>query len=364
MIELKYYTFLLFLILSTILISFQSIAQPEILEESAHQINQDSSIFNVLAREDILHLDIKTNFKQLIKEKKKEEKIEGLLSYKNRDGQEIEQNILLRTRGNIRKNICYYPPIKIYFPKEDLKKAGLQAKFNDYKIVLGCKSGQVAQDYVLKEYLVYKLYEEMTDLSFRVQLIHLTIDDLEGKQNTMVSYGFMIENEDELAARIHAEVFEPKILSPRTIEPAQYDLMTVFQFMVGNTDWFMYNKHNLKAFKFNTSLPITIPFDFDYAGLVGAKYAVPHKDLPIENIRERFFLGKCRKEGAYEPTLQLFRDKKEMLLNTCSNFTFLDEKNRAYIYDYLVDFFEILDNPKRTKRSITDHCDQHIKIGK
>ena len=74
MIELKYYTFLLFLILSTILISFQSIAQPEILEESAHQINQDSSIFNVLAREDILHLDIKTNFKQLIKKKRKKKK--------------------------------------------------------------------------------------------------------------------------------------------------------------------------------------------------------------------------------------------------------------------------------------------------
>lgn len=350
-----------FLILSVILIHAEStIAQ----QENSDTTKKDSSMFNVLARENILHLYIKTNFKQLIKEKKKEEKLEGLLSYKNREGQEVEQNILLRTRGNMRKNICYYPPIKIYFPKKDLKEAGLQPKFNDYKIVLGCKSGKVAQNYVLKEYLIYKLYQEMTDLSFRVQLIHLTIQDLEGKQKTVESYGFIIENEDELAARINAEIFEPKILSPKTIEPSQYDLMTVFQFMVGNTDWYMYNKHNLKSFKFEKSLPITIPFDFDYAGLVGTGYAVPHEKLPIKSVEERFFLGRCRDEGVYESTLQLFRNKKEAILNTCSNFPYLDKQNRKAVLNYLEAFFEILDSSKRTKKLIIQHCDRHVKIDK
>lgn len=359
--EVKHILIIHFLLLFTILISTKStIAQ----SESIVTTKNDSSIFNVLAMEEVLHLHIKTKFKQLIKEKKKEERQAALLTYKDRQGQEVAQNIQLRTRGNMRKNICYFPPIKIYFPKDGLEKAGLNRKFNDYKLVLGCKSGQTAQNYVLKEYLVYKLYQEMTDLSFRVQLIHLTIEDLEGKQKTMESYGFMIENEDELAARIQAEVFEPKILSPKTIEPSQYDLMTVFQFMVGNTDWYMYNKHNLKSFKFEDSLPITVPFDFDYAGLVGTAYAVPHEKLPIKSVEERFFLGRCREEGAYEATLQLFREKKEMILNTCTNFTYLKEKDRKEVRSYLEAFFDILDSPKRTKNLIIEHCDRHVKIDK
>lgn len=357
---LRYPILLLSLLISTL---------PTLSAQSTPATNQvkttskDSSIFETLLREDLLSLHIKTNMKQLIKEKEEEKKQEAELSYLNKAGAKVVQAIKVRTRGNMRKNICSVPPIKIYFPKDTLEKAGFKRKFNDYKLVFSCQSSSIYENYILKEYLIYKLYNLFTENSYRVQLIHLTIEDTAEKHKTVESYGFIIENDDLLAARLNGELINPKILSPKSITPESYDQMAVFQFMVGNTDWFMYNKHNLKILKQPVVKYIAvIPYDFDYAGIINTNYATPHEKLPIEYVRERFFLGMCRDKGTYEPILQKFRDKKEAVLATCSNLQYLDEKAKKNAINYLEDFFEILDNPKKIRQKIVQHCDQHVKI--
>lgn len=339
------------------------IALPCFSQDAADSAKKTRSVFETLMREDALHLHIKTKLKQVIKEKEKEEKIESHLTYKGLDGETIEWDIKVRTRGNMRKQICYMPPIKIYFPKDELDARGFKKKFNDYKLVLKCNSSKSYESYVLKEYLVYKMYNLMTPNGYKVQLVHVTIEDVDGKHKNIESYGFMIENDDELAYRLDGEIIEPRVLSPRAIVPKNYDMMSVFQFMVGNTDWYMYNKHNLKVLKPNVKgFPLIIPYDYDYAGIVGTGYAVPHEKLPIKSVRERFFLGKCREDGAYDETIQQYRDKKEVILTTCKDLTILEERARNQMLDYLDDFFEIIENPKKTRKFIVEHCDRHIKI--
>lgn len=327
------------------------------------QIEKTESIFNIWQSEEMLKWHLTTNMKKFVKGKKEEVKQAALLKYITKDGQEKVHPVKIRARGNMRKDICTFPPIKLYYPESFLDSMGFNKRYNDYKLVLSCQAQSAYQGYVLKELLIYQLYNLLTNLSYRVQLIHVTIEDSENKRKKIESYGFIIENDEEMADRLNGKLIQPKILSPRAITPEHYDRMALFQYMIGNTDWYMYNKHNMKILKrTNDAYPIIIPYDFDYAGIINASYAVPHEKLPIDYVRERFFLGMCREKGAYSPSLELFRAKKADILATCENFDLLNEKAKKNMVKYLKDFFEILEDDKKTRRHIIEHCDQHVKI--
>jgi hypothetical protein len=323
------------------------------------------SILDSLQRDSLLELRIVTDFRKLIREKTKEERQSGELYYTDRSGQPVEWDIQVRTRGNQRKKVCFYPPLKIYFPKKELTARGFDRKFNDYKLVLICRTPDRYQDYVLREYLVYKLYNQLTDQSFRVQLARITIEDRKGKRKPLVSYGYLLENEDELAARHGGEVLEPRRLSPAIVDPDAYDRMTLFQFMIGNTDWYAYLNHNLKVLRVaGNDRPILVPYDFDYSGLVGTDYATPNGNYPVEDIRDRYFLGPCKSPEAYLRQLASFREKKADLLRTVSEFSYLNERETNDMRQYLESFFEIIESPELTRRYILDHCDKHVKPGR
>ncbi len=269
------------------------------------------TLFESIYGDSILQMHIKTNLRQIIKKKAKKEKHTGVLTYKDANGVEREWNIKIRARGNMRNKICFLPPLKLNFKKAELRAAGIQGMYDDLKLVVHCKSGKNYENYVLREYLAYKLYNELTDNSFRVQLVKLTLEDIEEKQKPIEIYAFLIEDVEEVAERMNGRVVVSKFFNHENIHPSTYDKMCVFQFMIGNLDWHILSNHNTKLLT-NRALKsvVSIPYDFDYAALVGTPYATPHAKLPVENIQERFFLGLCRGEGMYEPTLQFFRDKK------------------------------------------------------
>ena len=347
-----------------LLITFLSV-QVSYAQETVENKVKKPSIFSSFPQDDILELHLQTNFKQLIKEKDKKEKIASILNYKNAEGKAVSQNVKIKARGSIRNENCYYPPIKLYFPKGELEDAGFRKKFNDYKLVMKCKNVGNQEELVLKEYLVYKMYQLLTDNSFRVQLVHLTIEDLSKQQKTMQSFAFLIENEDELKTRIKGKKveIEGEALTPENFLPAQYDLMAMFQFMIGHTDWNVKGKNNLKVTQIEgDNLPSAIPFDFDFAGIVNSDYAVPNEQLPIKNVTERFFLGKCREKGSYKATVQQFKDKKKAILNLVANFKHLSAQSKTEMRTYLEGFYEVIESSKMLKQQVTENCDRQIKV--
>lgn len=83
---------------------------------------------------------------------------------------------------------------------------------------------------------------------------------------------------------------EPPLLSPKAVEPNFYDQMCLFQFMIGNTDWYAYINHNMKVLAAKVfTVPVLIPYDFDYSGIVHTDYATPNNNYPLQHIKERFF---------------------------------------------------------------------------
>ena len=119
----------------------------------------------------------------------------------------------------MRNKICYLPPLKIDFSKNDLRAAGIKGKYDNLKLVVHCKNGSAYDDFVLREYLAYKIYNELTDISFRVQLVNLSLEDTEGKQKTIETYGFLIENDKELAARLNGRVLASKFIKQAALHP-------------------------------------------------------------------------------------------------------------------------------------------------
>lgn len=254
------------------------------------------------------------------------------------------------------------PPLKIDFKKGDLRAAGIRGDYDDLKMVVRCKGGDAYEDYVLKEYLTYKLYNSLTDISFRVQLIKLTLEDTEGKQKNIEAYAFLIESIEELAERVNGAIRVNDFLRDKFIHPASYDRMCVFEFMIGNADWHTVKQHNTKIIALrNPKIMVTIPYDFDYSALVETPYATPHTKLPINNLKDRYYLGLCRGENEYDSTFELFRTKKEEILATVEQFELLNERPKKSMLKYLNSFFEILDSPKQYNSQIVNHCGKHIK---
>ena len=94
--------------------------------------------------------------------------------------------------------------------------------------------------------------------------------------------------------------------------------MSVFQYMIGNTDWSIKALHNIKLITFdNSRRPIPIPYDFDQSGLVNASYTLPAEHLQIKSVRERVYNGYYQPMSVLKPVLNVFRKKKGSFLQTC-----------------------------------------------
>ena len=133
-------------------------------------------------------------------------------------------------------------------------------------------------------------------------------------------------------------------------------IMTMVQWMIGNTDFSIVGRHNISLVQVQSGIRYPITYDFDSAGLVGTPYAAPDKRLEIGSTRDRLFRGPCRTIDQYEPVLAQFRAKKDATLALYDSLPDLDERSRRDAKDYLQDFYAIINNPDRVKRTLLDQC--------
>ena len=81
-------------------------------------IETGPTLFKNFQRPDILKMTLTTATKQLVGKKFKEEWQPITLNFQDSSGMDIEWDAKVRTRGNIRKQVCYYPPLKLKFKKK------------------------------------------------------------------------------------------------------------------------------------------------------------------------------------------------------------------------------------------------------
>jgi len=245
------------------------------------------------------------------------------------------------------------PPLKLNFKKKELAAAGL-AKFDDYKLVTHCVANQTtAKELVLKEFLAYKLYNSLTENSFRVQLLNVTFKNPKtGK--TIQQSGFLIEDTAELRNRIGAEKVKHKYNLPvADFQQDKLRQMAIFQYAIGNTDWRLTSGRNLK-FVQKEGVIIAIPYDFDFSVFVDAPYATFDSNVGAKNRYDRIYLGCEEALSNLNPILSRFKKQQPQLLQIIADFKLLKERTRKKLQNYLNRYFNNYQYIKWPNYSLAD----------
>ena len=343
--------FLLFTICILMIISFNG--QTEVGDNTL--VFSDKDIFD---SEDLLNCSLTFDIRTFRKEKFSDEKIEAILSYHVNDSISIHKDIYIKARGVSRKTICYFPPIKLKLKKPAFDSE-YQNQVENLKLVTHCKSSESFNQYLLKEYLIYKLYNVISDKSFRVRLMNMNYIDSEEKVKTLTRYAFIIENTKAMAAYNECTVFKSDNLVMKDIEPSSMIQLSVFQFMIGNVDWSITGLHNIKLIKstdYSQTLPYPVPYDFDYAGFVNAPYAVNVLDPEIQSVKERMFVGRCYTENEYAEILQKFILKRSKVYTTIKDFELLDSKIKKELIMYIDEFYKLIEQPDFYNNYVIHTC--------
>lgn len=317
------------------------------------EVDTRMSFFEMLEDMDPLNITIETDVEAYIDQKDStDEKFQqALMIVEKPDGTTMRLDIEVRPRGVTRKELCDFPPMMVKAPKELREEFNLR-KTDHIKLVSYCKKDEKFQDLVMKEMLNYKLFSTMSDYSYAVKLAKVRYTDSGRNFDPVEMMSFMIEPTDGMADRHKCKLVDDDT-AIKTVYKEHYKNFVVFQYMIGNTDWNLSARHNIRLLKCDQDKgPIPVPYDFDYSGLVNAPYAKPHPMLPIDKVTERLFQWRGSAEEDFSETFQLFNDKKSAFYKLCSEFPHLDAEIRQEIIGFLDQFYENMNNPAKMKDEI------------
>lgn len=327
---------------------------------SIAQSNQPAagSIFGILQQYDPLVVDIETDFSKLKNDKDEEKWHPAVFKILVGDSVAVQLDVQVAARGNMRKKTCDFPPLKIRFYTQKPKNDSI-ADISELKLVTRCSNLLQNEEWVQREYLIYELYNLITEQSFRVKSATIRFEEPDKKNRSVKSFSFFIESEEELAARLNGRALKPKVGSTRSLDSASYDRMCLFQFMIGNTDWSVRARHNIKLIYLTpTNSIIAVPYDFDYAGAVGTDYAIPNGDYPIQTVQDRYYLGLCRSAAHYRQIFDFYLSKEKLLTGHIEQSPYLPANPRKQMLKYFEGFFKIIQDPRLAKRDILQNCNK------
>jgi hypothetical protein len=340
------------------ILSLQAFSQQNTQDNPLNVADTLTSDFGLFTNSEVLNLTLRFDITQYQRKKPKKEYLDAVLTYHINERDSVNKNVRLRSRGAMRNGYCSFPPISLNFKNAGFQKADV-AKIEKIKMVTHCEYGN--EENLLKEYLVYKLYNVLTDNSFRVRLVKVTyINTSKPKSKPIETYSFLIEPVEMLAERTQAVVVEAENLSQTVIFPEVMNRMAIFNYMIGNTDWSVPSQHNCKVLSVidinRPGMGTIVPYDFDYSGLVNADYAIPFHELPIKTVRERLYLGICRSEDEFNTALQEFKAHKDDFYKVINDFTLLDKRTKVDMIEYLDSFFVQFDSRNSIVSDLIKDC--------
>ncbi len=302
--------------------------------------------------EDLLQLTLTLDFQELLKDRGEERGYHpAILSYRDAAGAEVALNLKVMVRGNHRRNpeTCNFPPLLLNFSRKTTRNTVFE-HVNKVKLVTHCLN----ESYIHREYLVYKLYNTLTEKSFRARLCRITYEDLHSKRKVETKYAFLIEDDKEMARRNHGEIVRKELVvgMEGTDEQAMATL-AVFQYMIGNTDWSVPYRHNIKLLSLDSlAAPFPVPYDFDYSGIVAPPYAIPPAELGISSVRQRLYRGYDFPDQVYKEVVKTFAAHRPAIYNLYRNYPYLEKSEVKRTLSFLDEFYETMDDPKDFERRI------------
>ena len=340
---------------------------PSAAETLGHDSQARADTAGLFSSHELLTLTIEAPFKTIFKERDQESSYHpALLRYEDSQGSPATVDLKIKTRGlyRLKRSTCNFPPLMLNFPRKQLDET-LFANQDKLKLVPHCQDKRSEyEQYVLQEYLIYRTFNLLTDLSFRVRLARITYVDTESDRDPLTKYAFLIEDKEAMATRNGWEGIEVPIVPPDVCDQEQLSLVEVFQYLMGNTDWDAFQAppgepeccHNVKVIGNLAGPAFTVPYDFDFAGVIATRYAKPDKSLPIRSVRDRLFRGICRPREELDETLRVFNEQKQAIYALYQNQMGLEEKYLNRTIKYFDEFYKIVNDSRRVTRELVRNC--------
>lgn len=258
-----------------------------------------------------------------------------------------EQAVKVQVRGNSRRRVCRFPPLRLNFPRDQAEQSVFAGQ-DKLKLVTHCRDSDAFTSYLLKEYAVYKIFNAISDAGYRVRLARVTYTDTDGKLKggNTERLGFLIESEDDLAARLGGEPVSTAGVALSSLDVTQAAKVFVFQYLVGNTDWSFVTAdteehccHNGNLIAIDSRLEY-VPYDFDLAGFVNAPYAKPDPSLRISRVRQRLYRGYCIAPDALAEAVKVINSRKDAIESVVRNIPELSPDEVDLAARYVQDYFD------------------------
>jgi hypothetical protein len=276
---------------------------------------QTTSLFQRLIASDNPEIILSTDVSALITDKKMADYQPAKLT--TADGKTYEAGI--KPRGKFRRRISVIPPLKIKVKKKMLQAEGLDT-LNELKLVLPTTLDEAGNERVIREYLAYRMYEQVATYHVRARLINLTLINTgaQHEQKYLVK-AILLEDEEETVARNGGTLIERYGLTADSLVAEQAALMVVFQYMVGNTDWGISDSRNVRLIETAPGQIVPVPFDFDFCGFVDAPYASPASETGLRSVRERYLMAGNLSEAALKKAAETLHQKRQLFTDLCRN---------------------------------------------
>ena len=307
---------------------------------------------------DVLEVHIYTLLDSLLSDVEGEGSLHsGQLVYTDRNGHEVGFPVGLETRGNFRRRPenCNFPPLMLRFGPENVNGTLFEDQ-DRLKLVTHCRTGQEEFcQILLQEYMIYRWYEALTPLSYKVRLLRITYHDIGKPGSSVENFGFLIERTRDMARRNRTESVDFLNLHPNRLDPEAFTLLALFQHLILNNDWAVELQHNIKLVSKEGGGSIyPVPYDFDWAGLIAAPYR--NVSLTEELEDEVPYRGVCIPSSILKRNASVFIEKKDFLFDLVELSDCMTPASKERYYTRLNAFYRIIESRRNLHRVFHRKC--------
>ena len=273
------------------------------------------------------------------------------------NGGELKIPVELRTRGHYRlaNRNCSFVPLRLDFKKGEVKETIFNGQ-DKLKLVTHCNGNAMYEEYMIREYLAYKVHNLVTPRSYRARLARVTYVDSATNKPIETRNAVFLEHEDDVAKRMEGEVVEIRRALFDDVDPKQILEMSIFAAFIGHVDWSLAALHNVRLVRQRNGNLMPVIYDLDFTGLVGTRYATPDPRLGIRNVRERLYRGPCKDPSELAEFFIPYFKNKDAILKLYDETPGLDGRYRNDTKAWLNQWFKMLETPRDAKFLFKDNC--------
>lgn len=305
--------------------------------------------------DEVISMELRTDFSAILKSRTEDpEYYDGEMIYYDQGGRSVKLSVRVSARGNFRRDPanCAFPPLYVEFNENEVKST-LFGNHDRLKLVTPCQR----EKEVIEEYLIYKMYNQVTEQSMKARLAKVRYFDTESGKELFEGHSFFLEDKNQIAERNNA-VIRDRFITTHDLNRDNYKKLTFFQYLIGNLDWYVESRQNIIIMQPADSslMPVAVPYDFDLAGFVNPDYSKP-KGVPVKQLRDkRVYRGLCYTDEELRDIFTFYENLKPQFESIIKNSELLSRSDKRQLLSYISHFYTVIKKDDLIKLEILAIC--------